>query len=196
MSPRLFNRCECALLLFIMLGVISVPVIRGQDPHTDQLPAPPPLRVIPKTEKEQLLEAKDPKLRVRKTIVLVQTHLQHAEQFTTAQKYTEALTELGVYAALIEDALKFVGQMNRDRTGTRDLYKSLELDLREDGPRLTSMRRITPLEYAIRIKEIEDLARDGRAEALDSFYGHTVIHDGRKKPEGEEKPTKPEDKQP
>ena len=174
-----------------------MPALRGQQTPTEQLPAPPPLRVIPKPERAQLTEAKDAKLRLRRTIALVQVHLQHAEQFTAEQKFTEALTELGVYAGLIEDALNFIGQMNRDRTGTRDLYKHLELDLRADGPRLTSLRRITPLEYAIRIKEIEDFARDGRAEALESFYGHGVVHDDNRKTTEPEKPkTKPEEKQP
>ena len=78
----------------------------------------------------------------------------------------------------------------------RSLYKYVELALRAQGPRLTVMRRATPLEYAIRIKEVEDFARDGRTEALNAFYGHTVMRDGRqKKPEEDNKskdPNKPE----
>jgi hypothetical protein len=39
------------------------------------------------------------------------------------------------------------------------------------------MRRTTPAAYAIFIKETEDFARQGRTEALNSFYGHTVVRD-------------------
>jgi hypothetical protein len=48
------------------------------------------------------------------------------------------------------------------------------------------MRRTTPLEFAVWIKQVEDFAREGRTEALNSFYGHTVEHDESKP---EEKPT-------
>ena len=60
--------------------------------------------------------------------------------------------------------------------------------LRSDGPRLTAMRRITPLEFAVWIKKVEDFARAGRTEALNSFYGQTVVRDAPKSTE------KPEDK--
>jgi hypothetical protein len=200
MNSRSINRCISEALNFlIVLGAICVPTLQGQEPRTPQLPAPPPLKVISKDERAQLTEAKDVKMRLRKTVELAEIRLQHAEALTAQQKYEEVLIELGGYLALIDDALKFLGQMNRDSTKTRDLYKHLELDLRGDGPRLTSMRRITPLEYAIRIKEIEDFAREGRTEALNSFYGHTVVRDGKKKA-ADEKPkdpaTKPESKQP
>ncbi len=42
------------------------------------------------------------------------------------------------------------------------------------------MRRTTPLEFAVWIKQVEDFARDGRTEALNSFYGHTVVRDPQK----------------
>jgi len=181
------------------LGAIYLPTLLAQEPRAPQLPAPPPLKVISKDERAQLNDAKDAKTRLRKTVELAEIHLQHAEVLTSQEKYEEVLIELGGYLALIDDALKFLGQMNRDSTKTRDLYKHLEIDLRGDGPRLTSMRRITPLEYAIRIKEIEDFARDSRTEALDSFYGHTVVREGKKKAADEKPknpPNKPESKQP
>jgi len=197
MNPGSINRrISEGLKLLVVLVAIYLPTLLAQEPRAPQLPAPPPLKVISKDERAQLNDAKDAKTRLRKTVELAEIHLQHAEVLTSQEKYEEVLIELGGYLALIDDALKFLGQMNRDSTKTRDLYKHLEIDLRGDGPRLTSMRRITPLEYAIRIKEIEDFARDGRTEALDSFYGHTVIRDGKKKARDEKAATKPESKQP
>ena len=56
------------------------------------------------------------------------------------------------------------------------------------------MRRATPLEYATRIKEVEDFARDGRTEALNAFYGHTVVRERPKTPpeDSKTKANKPE----
>jgi hypothetical protein len=59
------------------------------------------------------------------------------------------------------------------------------------------MRRDTPLEYAIRMKEIEERAREGRTEALNAFYGQTVMREGKAKVPAEDKPktntSKPEE---
>jgi len=70
-----------------------------------------------------------------------------------------------------------VTSIKRDSNKTRDLYKRLELSLLAHGPRLTTMRRTTPLEYAVWIKKVEEFAREGRTEALNSFYGHTVVRE-------------------
>jgi hypothetical protein len=42
------------------------------------------------------------------------------------------------------------------------------------------MRRITPLEFAVWIKRVEEFARESRTEALNSFYGHTVVREDEK----------------
>jgi hypothetical protein len=85
--------------------------------------------------------------------------------------------------------LEVLGALKRDSDKARDLYKRLEMGLRIDGPRLTAMRRITPLEFAVWIKKVEDFARAARTEALNSFYGHTVVREPQKTAEKpEEKP--------
>ena len=86
-----------------------------------------------------------------------------------------------MYWALIEDMFWFhEDKANATATRRRDLYKRLELALRAHGPRFSTMRRSTPAEYAVWIKEIEDFARKGRTEALNSFYGHTVLREARR----------------
>lgn len=185
----------------LLLGAVCVPAIYGQEVHVQQLPAPPPMRFISKEEQTQVAEAREGKVRLRITIALAEGHLSNAEALTSQERYDSASAELGRYTALVEDALKFLGQMSRESNRTRDLYKRLELALRADSPRLTSLRRITPLDYAIRIKEIEDFTRKGRTEALNSFYGQTVVREGRqKKPADEKRPKEaspaPETKQP
>ncbi len=179
---------QLSLLLLLLSSANSI----AQEQHTPQLPAPPPLRVISQTERTHIEESGDTKARIRKTLELAAIHLQHAEEQTAQLKFDNALMELGGYLALIEDGLKFLSRMDRDRDKTRDLYKRIELTLRADAPRLLNMRRNAPLEYAVRIKEVEEFARAGRTEALDSFYGHTVMREGKQKPS--DSSNKPPDK--
>ena len=171
--------------------VIWIPVVRGQDPLVETKTAPPPLKIISKDERAKLDAADDPKERLKQTIELSEAHLAKAQQHTDQQDYDSAAKELGHYGALLEDIFAFLRPMSPERNKTRDLYKKLELALRAHGPRLTALRRTTPLEYAVWIKQVEDFARGGRTEALNSFYGHTVFRDGQQKPIDEKRSLQP-----
>ena len=148
------------------------------------------MRAIPDNERSEINEAKDPKARIRRTLELTDAHLQRAEALASEQKYDPALAELGNYLALVDDGLHYLARLNSDRSKARDLYKRIELALRANGPRLISMRRSTPLEYATRMKEVEDFAREGRTEALNAFYGQTVIREARPKKSDEDNKAK------
>ena len=173
----------------LLLAFVYLPSINAQEPEplpqatptATPLPAPPPFKMIVKEERSALDSAsRDPSRRLKMTIEFADGHLTRAEQHTTREDYNAAATEVGMYHALIENALQFLSSFKRDSNKTRDLYKRLELALRADGPRLTAMRRTTPLEFAVWIKQVEDFAREGRTEALNSFYGHTVEHEPQK----------------
>ncbi|HSK63577.1 MAG TPA: hypothetical protein VK893_07045 [Pyrinomonadaceae bacterium] len=176
------------LTTVLFSAFVYLPSVCAQSaqPQATPLPAPPPLKLIPKEEKAQLEGAKDIKQRLRLTIELATAHLASAEKLTLQTEYDAAAAQVGMYHALIEDILEQLGTLKKDSNKTRDLYKRLELALRADGPRLTSMRRVTPLEFAVWIKKVEDFARAGRTEALNSFYGHTVVREPQKK--NQEKP--------
>jgi hypothetical protein len=177
--------------VILLLAALYISGLGAQDPRPQEQTAPPPLKIITRLERSQLNESKDPKARVKTTIELAESHLTNAENQTLQHEYDIAAAEAGMYWALVEDALSFMKTMDRDNNRKRDLYKRLELSLRAHGPRLSMMRRSTPSEYAVWIKEIEDFARKGRTEALDSFYGHTVIHDGPQKPTEPKEANKP-----
>ena len=180
------------VLLFVTL---FVPAANAQDPKPLDQTAPPPAKVITREERAQLNQAKDEKARIKLSIELAETHLANAENHTSQQQYEGAAAEAGMYWALIEDALGFMKSVDRKGNKRRDLYKRLELALRAHGPRWATMRRNTPAEYAVWIKELEEFARNGRTEALNSFYDNTVIR-GEKSSDAKatkvlEKPDKP-----
>ena len=174
----------------VLLSAFACPLpAHAQNPQPSPTPltAPPPLKLISKEERQQLDQTKDAKERLKLSIEFAGAHLTKAEQLTMQTEYEAALNEVGTYHGLIEDALESLSALKQDSNKTRDLYKRLELALRADGPRLTAMRRVTPLEFAVWIKKVEDFARAGRTEALNSFYGHTVVRE-------KNTPEKPEDK--
>src|SRR5689334_6589744 len=185
----------------LLLALVCLPVVHAQEsqpqepalpqasPQPTPLTAPPPFKMIVKEERTALEgAAKDPQRRLKLTIEFAAGHLLAAEQHTARQNYEAASSEVGMYHALIENALQFLSTFKRDSNKTRDLYKRLEMALREDGPRLTAMRRTTPLEFAVWIKQVEDFARQGRTEALNSFYGHTVVREPQKPDKTTDKP--------
>lgn len=185
----------------LLLAFVCLPAVNAQDaqpqatPLATPLPAPPPFKMIVKEERAAIEQTKDSGRRLKLTIEYASGHLTRAEQHTARENYEAASAEIGMYHALIESALDFLSTFKRDSNKTRDHYKRLELSLRADGPRLTAMRRITPLEFAVWIKQVEDFARQGRTEALNSFYGHTVVRDPEKKEKPKESPT-PKSNQP
>ena len=180
---------------FLLLAFVFIPAVNAQEgqpqatPQPTPLTAPPPFKMIVKEERAEIEQTKDSGKRLKLTIEFAGGHLTRAEQHTARENYEAASAEVGMYHALIESALAFLDSIKRDNNKTRDLYKRLELALRSDGPRLTAMRRITPLEFAVWIKQVEDYARASRAEALNSFYGHTVVREKSEKTDEKPKET-------
>ena len=149
----------------------------AQEPPTQEQTAPPPLKIVVRQDRIQIDGEKDSKSRVRLTLELAEGHLANAESQTLHLNYDEAAAEIGKYSALIEDVFAFLGTLKQDSNKARDLYKRVEMTLRSQGLRLGYMRRVTPVAHAVWIKETEEFARRGRTEALNSFYGQTVIRE-------------------
>lgn len=172
-------------LRLIALSLVAVAAgaraARAQDFVVPPQPAPPPMRYVPEQLRAQLgaLSAK-PKDRLRLSLDLMEQHLARAEQNTAAQRFDPAAADLGVYLALLDDALVSLRGVGRSREGkvdggTRDLYKRLELTLNKHTARIESVRRATPELYARNVLEAFRHARARRTEALDSFFVDTVV---------------------
>ena len=163
----------CCLLFASALFV--APEARGQDMRMPLVAAPPPMKFVPRNERTQLLSARDAKTRTRAAVELAEIRLSHAEELTASQQYEAASAELGVYQGLVDDAIYYLSELKVGRDKMRDTYKRLELALRSHCSRIEAIRRITPSEYAVNIKAICECTRNARIEALNGFYGDTVI---------------------
>jgi hypothetical protein len=135
------------------------------------------MHLVSKTERSQLNEAHDPKSRLHQTLTLAEDHLGRAEKLTEERKFDEALGELGGYLGLIGDLRDYIAALNHDKNSTRDLYRHFEWQVRTHIPRLAVIQRSTPASYVLNIKDAEEFIKDTRDEALDSFYGHSVLRE-------------------
>lgn len=134
------------------------------------------MKFVSRSERTQLSAARDAKARTRSAVTLAEARLTRAEQLTAGQQFEAASAELGIYQGLVEDALAYLDGV-AEKKKSRDIYKHLELSLRAHCSRIEAIRRMTPAEYAVHVKAICEHARNARAEALNAFYGDTVVRE-------------------
>lgn len=172
------NRIRVAISLGALMVIVLCVSVRAYAQDNLLVPsplAPPPMKFIPSFDRSQLSGTQDAKSRLKASILLAETRLLRAEQFTVDQRFIAATTELGVYQAIIEDVLRFLSYQKVDSNKTRDFYKRLEIELREHSTRIESMRRVTPATYAIHVKAIWDFSDSARGQALNAFFNDTVM---------------------
>jgi hypothetical protein len=160
----------------ITLCALAFPAA-AQDPQLPHLPAPPPMHFVSKSDRSQLDGSRDPKDRLRATMTLAIDHLTRAENFTNDKKFDEALAELGAYLGVIGDLRDYIAKLDIAKGSTRDLYRHFEMQVHPHISRLAVIQRTTPAPYVRNIKDAEEFIKDTRAEALDSFYGHSVLRE-------------------
>lgn len=170
-------RSESILFLQVITACAFVTSAAAQDPKLPHLPAPPPMHLVSKSDRSELDEARDPKARLRTTMTIAEQHLARAEKLTDDKKFDEVLAELGGYLGLIGDLREYFAKLDPNKGSTRDLYRHFELQVRTHIPKLAIIQRTTPASYIRNIRDAEDFIKDTRAEALDSFYGHSVLRE-------------------
>jgi hypothetical protein len=158
----LFVACACA-------GVAAQPQnASAQKPPTDV--APPPMRYLPPETRARLDAARDLKARTRLGMELAEERLISAAAHVEADRFDAATLELGVYAAIVRDAIDHVRKHSKSQGKTRDHFKRIELALRSHVPRLETLRRSLPSQHAVHAQTTLDFVRDSRAEVLDAFF--------------------------
>lgn len=135
----------------------------------------PPLVALSKVEVEQLKTENDLKERTILCLQIANNRLQQAETLTTHADFQNALSELGGYQAAIDNSLSYLKNLKNDNKKVRDNVKRLEIALRGHAPRLETIRRSTPFQYALRLKPILNFAREARSRALNLFFSDSVV---------------------
>ena len=173
-SPHVVVTCTFVLLISLVCFTVGA---RGQ--NLVRMPeAAPPVQYIPGDVRAMLTaEDRDLKKRTRLSLEMADERLQQAAQLTTQEFYGNAAGQLGIYQALVADVIKYLQQNGRSNNRTRDLSKRVELTLRAHIPRIETIRRATPSDEAIHVRAVIEYLRLARAEALNTFYGDTVVRD-------------------
>lgn len=184
-ARALFFLCCAALCAAGASAQPGPPGTRGVEPDA----APPPMKFIPGDLRSRLSAEKDIKDRTKLGVQLAAERLASAEAHTQAENYDAAGIDLGIYQALINDAVKFIKQSGRRDNKARDNFKRIDLALREHTPRIEKIRRLTPAQSAVHVKAALDFVRQARTDALESFYGDTVLREPAIAPEQEQKPS-------
>lgn len=136
--------------------------------------APPPLKILAKTDKEQLEAENDLKKRTKLALDIMEVRIKQAEEYDSQNDFQQMYGELGKFQALIDYTLDF---LNRSNVGGKSLnnFKRFEIGLRTYPPRLETMRRNLPLKYEKYVRNLIQSIRDTRSKAVDNFFAETVV---------------------
>jgi len=162
------------LICLISFGVIISFGQIGASAQDQDESAPPPIKLLSKTERTQLAEKHETKDRTFLTLQLMETRLHSAEKFRTDENYSLMYAELGGFHALMDDGLKFL-LLNSGEGRKLGTLKKFEITLRGFVPRLEALRRDLPLNFDPYIKQLILDVGDAREKAMQPFFSDTVI---------------------
>lgn len=165
--------CVSAVLLFSAVSAQEQDVI---PPNA----APPPLKVLSLTEKDQLAAAKNVKERTKLTLELMDARVKIAEAYVPQEQYEMVFRELGGFHALVLDALEYLTKSEADERKVLDNFKRFEIGLRTFTHRLELIRREMPMQREYYVRMLLREMRDARAKAVEPLFGETGIKDSSK----------------
>ncbi|MGE3168607.1 MAG: hypothetical protein AB7G18_16575 [Pyrinomonadaceae bacterium] len=163
-----------ALILAFLVASISFAQPPEDDDTFDPNAAPPPIKLMSGSEREQLETKHDLKERTKLALALMSTRLSKAEEFNAKSQFVEMFNELGGFHALMDDTLEFLESAPR-RDKTLDTLKRFEMTLRTFAPRIALIRRELPSEYDHYVRSLLRYLRDARSRAIEPLFGDTVV---------------------
>src|SRR5947209_13370443 len=125
-SARSLSSCALFVVALFALacGEALAQEAAAQKQPSDGTPsAPPPMRYIPDDVRRRLEAERDPKARTRLSLELAEERLARVAEQANADRFEAATGELGVYEAVVDDAIHFLKDSSPGRANnkTRDL---------------------------------------------------------------------------
>ena len=167
-SRAFFTGC----ILFVATTFALNSVARAQEP-TDA--APPPLKMLSKSEKQDLNSKLDPKQRTALALDMMSKRLGSAEKFRADENFSLMYAELGGFHALMDDTISFLLSTNSKEGKQLNSLKKFEMGLRTYIPRLEAMRQDLPVTFDPYLKTLLKNIDDVREKAMAPFFSNTVI---------------------
>ncbi len=171
-GPNGRSVAQCLSIAIVMFFTTLAAI--GQVPD-DVTPAPPPLKIIPKSERTLLDAEKETKDRTILALKLMDARLLNAQAANDADDLEKTFAELGIFHAMMEETLDFLeSKLRRDKKAL-DNFKRFELGLRKFTPRLELIRREMPLTHEGYLKSLLRQLRDARTKATEPLFGNSVL---------------------
>ena len=171
-TSKINNMYFCFLLLSFAF-CLSTPAF-AQQPDVNEI-APPPLKIIAKSEKKQLEETPDIKKRTILALQLMDSKLKKIEELDNQNEFARMYEELGGFHALMDYTLDFLYRNNTGNRKNLSNLKRYEMGLRTFPPRLEVIRRELPIKYESYLRELLKIIRDTRSKAVEPFFDNTVV---------------------
>ena len=166
--------CRLAALLFALNVTFSLTIHAQDDPPEV---APPPLKIISKTEKTRLEErSSDLKGRTKLSLELMDLRLDAAEKFAGTKQFDLMFSELGGFHALMDESLEFLDRRDTGANGkVLDNFKRIEIGLRGFSPRIETIRRELPIRYDDYVRKLMRFVREARTRATEPLFSDSVL---------------------
>jgi hypothetical protein len=139
--------------------------------------APPPIKLISKSERSQLKERPDIKDHTVLALQLMDTRLRSAEKYRTNENYTLMFAELGGFQGLMDNTLDFLLKSPNGEGKRLNGLKRFEIGLRGYIPRIEGIRRELPSNFEPYVKSLIKYVSDVREKAIEPFFSNSVIGD-------------------
>jgi hypothetical protein len=152
--------------------LLVVPIVAAAQDDPDL--APPPLKAMSKSERGRLNAEPNPKRRTALALELLGERLRLADTLRADERYEEVLPQLGAFAAILDDTMKFLTGRSIDRDKSLDGLKRFEIGLRGFTPRIENIRRDVPARYEYHVRMLGQYVRDARSRAIEPFFGNAI----------------------
>ena len=166
--------------IFSLLAFCFAPTLLAQPEESWKDTAPPPLKILSKTEKSQLDAVSDVKQRTKIALEFMEARLARAEALVKQENYNEMFVELGGFHAVVDNTLNFLTDKNNNSGKVLNNFKRIEINLRKYITRLELIRRDLPIKYELYVRKLVRYIRDARSKAVEPLFDDTVLPD--KKP--------------
>jgi len=159
----------------VLAFILSLLFVSGTCAQDD--PAPPPIKMLSKTERQQLKDEVKPKDHTNLALGLMEARLRSAEKFSADENYSLMYAELGGFEALMDNALNFLLKAPQGEGKQLDNLKRLEIGLRKFVPRLETIRRDVPLNFDPYLRTVILDISNAREKAMQPFFSDSVVSD-------------------
>jgi len=146
----------------------------AQEAEVDEI-APPPLKILSKSEKKQLEDVADVKKRTILALQLMELKIKKIEALDDQNEFAKMYEELGGFHALMDYTLDFLYRNNSGNRKNLSNFKRYEMGLRAFPPRIEVIRRELPVKYESYLRELLKFIRETRSKAVEPFFGNTVV---------------------